>query len=191
MKEKIKQFLVCYPNLNYYIMQVYKYTFWKYKQYRANKRFVKNVEHTFERLLQVLDELGMNWWLEYGTLLGAIRENNFLSHDVDIDIGMMHQEYSNQIEKTFIKYGFKKRREFLIDNGKYGREETYRYCGVDIDIFYFKQRNNTLIGYGFKAKDKMTPANTIAKYGGLLVRELTFPYQPFECILWKLERKEH
>lgn len=35
---------------------------------------------------QLLDKHGITFWLHYGTLLGAIREHSFISHDYDVDI---------------------------------------------------------------------------------------------------------
>jgi len=185
MKQFIKDILVKYPKLNYFVMTIYKYTFWKIKVIKANKRFLVNAYDVLKVLSDVFIELDIQWWLEYGTLLGAIRDNDFISHDIDIDLGLLLEDYSFEIEKVFLKYGFVKKRVFLIDNGVYGREETYSYNGVDVDLFYFKQSGDKLIGYGFKPAEGMTPANTIKTIGGLLVREITFPYNGFKSYIFK------
>jgi len=185
MKKFIKEILVKYPKFNYFIMTIYKHTFWKLKGKRANKRFLLNASEVLTALHQVFDELDMVWWLEYGTLLGAVRDNDFIAHDVDIDLGLLHEDYSPEIENVFLKHGFVKKRAFLIDEGVYGREETYHYKGVDIDLFYFKQEADQLIGYGFKPAEGMTSANTIKERGGLLVREITFPYTGFKPYTFK------
>jgi hypothetical protein len=179
MKQYVKKFLLRYPRVYDIVLQVYKQTWWRYKQHKANKDFQANANEVFGKLLQVMQELDLVWWIEYGTLLGAVRENDFLSHDVDIDIGIFLDTYSVDIEQIFIKYGFKKTRSFLVDDGVFAREETYEYAGVGVDIFYFKVLQDKLIGYGFRAKDGLSPAHTIQKYGGLMVREITFPYSGF------------
>jgi hypothetical protein len=180
MKQYIKKFLLRYPRIYDVLLWIYKHTWWRYKQYKANKDFQTSANEVFAKLLLVMQELDLIWWIEYGTLLGAIRENDFLSHDVDIDIGMLHDTYNSDIEKVFIKYGFKKQRAFFVDDGLFAREETYIYKGVGVDIFYFKVVQDKLIGYGFKAKDGLSSAHTIKKYGGLMVREITFPYSGFK-----------
>ena len=185
MKKIIKNILVKYPRFNYIIMNFYKNTLWKIKNKNANKRFLLNATEVLIQLDKVFKELDIKWWLEYGTLLGAVRDNDFISHDLDIDLGLLHDSYSPKIEEVFKKYGFVKNRAFLIDDGKYGREETYSYKGVNVDLFYFKQQDNKLIGYGFKTIDGMTPDNTIKEIGGLLVREITFPYNGFKTFVFK------
>ena len=42
----------------------------------------------------VLDEYGCTNWLSDGTLLGAIRENDFIAHDYDIDVGVLASEFN-------------------------------------------------------------------------------------------------
>jgi hypothetical protein len=180
VKKYIKSILLKYPKLYDWSLVLYKYTWWRYKQYKANRNFIKSSDEVFSKLLLVMQDIDKLWWIEYGTLLGAIREKDFLAHDVDIDIGMLHECYDDTIHKAFLKHGFRKKRAFLVDNGTFAREETYSYNGIDIDIFYFKIIDNKLIGYGFKAKDGLSPAHTIQKYGGLMVREITFPYNGFE-----------
>lgn len=51
-----------------------------------------NFAKAYDNLLsakRVLDALGIRFWLDGGTCLGAIRENSFLSSDFDVDIGIL------------------------------------------------------------------------------------------------------
>jgi len=60
---------------------------------------------------EVLDENGIVFWLFYGTLLGAIRDGDFIRHDTDTDLGFYFESKENfyiivdrLIEKRFRLY---------------------------------------------------------------------------------------
>ena len=41
---------------------------------------------------EILDELKIAYWIDSGTLLGAVRDSNFIPWDNDIDIGVKYQD---------------------------------------------------------------------------------------------------
>lgn len=51
---------------------------------------------------KILDELGIKYWLEAGTLLGAVRDGKIIKWDHDIDLGMI-DDGSNKIVSAFPK----------------------------------------------------------------------------------------
>jgi phosphorylcholine metabolism protein LicD len=135
------------------------------------------------QLDKALKEINIFYWLEYGTLLGVVRDNKFIKHDSDIDIGLFLSDYSSLIDKTMIAHGFIKIRSFYIDDGKYGIEETYSYLGVDIDFFYFSNNSNgKFYSHAFKNIDGKTWAETIDQLGGMIAVEFIFPYYGFKKI---------
>mgnify|MGYP003089566186 FL=1 len=49
------------------------------------------LKENFEKILNVVyssDLKDYNIWLDFGTLLGYYRENDFISHDLDMDFGV-------------------------------------------------------------------------------------------------------
>lgn len=111
-----------------------------YKKPLAKKRkktFRENAKDVLRKMDRALRSNGYQYTLTFGTLLGAIRNNGFMSHDCDIDIAMWGTDFSDNVAKCLAQEGFKLLHLFEVDGSKKGREETYEQDGVSIDIFYF------------------------------------------------------
>ena len=68
-------------------------------------RLLFNVQTLCLELLSFVNKIckkhGLKWWLDFGTLLGAIRHENFIPWDDDIDIGIMRKDYHKFIEVMY------------------------------------------------------------------------------------------
>ncbi len=100
-----------------------------------------------EVIKEQLQKEGIVYWIDYGTLLGAIRENDFIEHDFDIDIGVKYDNNNEKIEKAFKNIGILKLKEFILDGVVV--EQTYEYNGLTFDIFYYFYNDNHMWTYTF------------------------------------------
>jgi phosphorylcholine metabolism protein LicD len=182
MIENIKKMVDKNKQLKRMIVSLYNPTVGKYKAYRRNRIFQKNGLEALYAIDDAFNEMKIPFWLEFGTLLGAVREKGFIEHDLDIDLACFFDDYREENEKIFNRHGLFKVREFLIDDGRFGREETYRYQGVDIDIFYFHRRGDEMYCHLFMPKPGFGWGQTVRDRGDFLVRELSYPYADFTML---------
>lgn len=103
---------------------------------RRKKVFKKNGLHVLEVFDKCMNEYDIPYSLAFGTMLGAVREHGFIQHDYDIDVVVWSEDYKDSIRDYLRSNGFSHVHTLLVDEGKSGREETYRLNGVAIDIFF-------------------------------------------------------
>jgi len=182
MIKKLQLWIEGIPWLSTGARFVYMQTVRRYTDYRRNRVFQAEALVALHALQSVYHEIGAPYWLEFGTMLGAVREKGFISHDLDIDIGMFADDYRVEHEKIFEKYGFRRTCTYVVDEGDFAREETYYHGGVGVDIFYFHLRTQEIYCHTFAPIDGKSEEKTIEELGGLKVRELRYPYAGFETI---------
>lgn len=114
----------------------------KYKKYKSsifkekNKIFNLYALETLTLFDKSMQNIGVEYTLAFGTMLGAIREKGFIKHDLDIDTYIWIEDFSHNVIKELQNNGFKWLYNYSIDNDKFGREDTFSYKGVNIDVFY-------------------------------------------------------
>ncbi|WP_323735648.1 LicD family protein [Methanosphaera sp. ISO3-F5] len=68
-------------------------------------RLYANIKELCTQLLKFMDNIcrkhDINWWIDFGNLLGAVRHENFIPWDDDLDIGMMRQDYHHLISVMY------------------------------------------------------------------------------------------
>lgn len=104
--------------------------------------FAKNVREFKE----IFDKYGIIFWLDWGTLLGAVREGKMIAWDNDMDMGVFGADYDKIITSIpeFKKRGFYVN-ELPVPNtkGVICRKFSFTKLGCLIDIFpYYNIKDN-------------------------------------------------
>ncbi len=91
-------------------------------------------------LTELLKEIQINSWLTDGTLLGWYREQNFIGHDKDMDIGVHISEYKESLIPHLTKNNWEVIR--VLGTIQQGLELSLKKNGHKIDIFFFYEDGN-------------------------------------------------
>lgn len=133
-----------------------------YKPYRKviNKiehgKYLKRVEYLHKygygicnKISNSLLDNNIKFFYSYGSLLGLIREKEFIKHDEDIDIAVLKTDDFDWkvLENSLTKIGLKKYREFILDNEIV--EQSYSYDIINIDFFLLIKEDDHMVNYGF------------------------------------------
>ena len=103
------------------------------------------LKENFEEILNVVyssDLKDYNIWLDFGTLLGYYRENDFISHDLDMDFGVQVSSFEEfeVIERYLINNGFNRTKEFYFNKNLV--ELSYSYKGLNVDFIIYNKEND-------------------------------------------------
>lgn len=142
---------------------------------KMHEAFKKEGLQTYLTLANALNQEGIVFWLEYGTLLGYYREHDFIPHDVDLDVSA-NLEDAEKVKDALEHAGFELIRTYRTNDGD-GLEHCYRLEGytVTIDVFYHQHDDKHTWCYGFRPANGINPhiANTDLKFA---CKRVVFPY---------------
>ena len=147
--------------------------------------FLQEGPEILNRIASVFNSEGILFWLEFGSLLGYYRENDFLKHDDDFDFGFLLMD-AEKVRRVLLDSGFELIRLYRINDGS-GIEECYRYktYHTTIDVYYFEIQDQEMICYGFKPQLNMYKKSNLRKDVPFSVRRMRFPYSGFTKVLFK------
>jgi GR25 family glycosyltransferase involved in LPS biosynthesis len=109
----------------------------EYLKYNRNLLSLDKKQLQFSKTLHDmadgLDNLQIPFRLSCGTLLGAYRENRFISYDSDIDLDVLYSDYSPKIRENLKNFELKHAR----GTPEKGHELTFQHLetGLNVDIF--------------------------------------------------------
>ena len=99
-----------------------------------------------DSILKVVSQVTDKPFLSFGTLLGFVRERDFIAHDMDIDIGLMAPEVScPELKNLLVAEGFK----IVLYEGPtwpcriYGKTPV----GIPFDLVFFQPDGDKLLTY--------------------------------------------
>ena len=142
-------------------------------------------KYEFLKICNILDDLNVNYFLQTGILLGAIRDQNLIKWDWDIEISVFAEEFLNKIDNVVEKLsesGFKILNINKIKNdskidfmGEYPEEVT----GYTIFSWNYSKKKDVYWRREFSVPSKFL--NSFSKIN-FLGRQLNCPNMPEEYL---------
>ncbi len=172
MKNKIKLLLHklgIYDMARKLIIKVY----YPLKTYRINK----NAKDILLRIKPVLEECAQDWWLDYGTLLGCVREGKIISHDIDLDFGVLLKDNlsdDGSFQKSMEQAGFVLINKTTVEGVV--TMEQYHINDIGFDIFYYRKENDKLVTNIWYGTYTIMPKRIAYEKNTGYLSETTFTY---------------
>ena len=174
------------PNKSKYFTEKYKENlFANYKKkYQVNfeSKEVDTAKYLLEGTVDVLEEEKCNYFLDAGTLLGAIRDKKFIPWDHDVDLGIIYnnQKKIDELIKALKQNFYVRALEFkdapeIWKPGKYRIIKVYKKIGLfrrdklclDIFIFYkstLEKTGEEVYKYGVWGRNAFYPENILKEF---------------------------
>ena len=111
---------------------------------------------------EVLVSLNITFWLTDGTLLGYYRDGEIIEHDIDADLGLYIDDYSDDIIPAFRRAGFDVK--YVLGEKKQGLEVSFVREGVRVDLFFFYREGGRVWHGAWEGIDKGRKRNLIKYY---------------------------
>ncbi len=153
--------------------------------YKRSRVLNKEKDQMLDKMYLFFKHQKITYWLEYGTLLGAVRNNKIIPHDYDVDLGLLQSQWSIGIRNELKKLGFQFIREIAVDGIVY--EESYKFNGITIDFFYCSIIDNIVNTPVFRPFKNMTWDESLKQKGGFELYLFKNPYNGVQEILFENE----
>ncbi|PHM39563.1 hypothetical protein Xmau_02567 [Xenorhabdus mauleonii] len=115
-----------------------------HKNKKRNQALKENSDIILQKISNIIKNNNIVIWLDFGTLLGAYRENKIIEYDLDLDFGCYLKD-KDKVKKALEKNNFRLLYEYTPLTHSDDNEiiqHTYIFNGVTIDIFYYTIDNN-------------------------------------------------
>lgn len=135
LKYKIKQIVYKNPLLK----KLFSVTVQQARSKSWQKKLKINGWDMLSKISSALKKQGIDYFLDSGTLLGMIRESGFISHDTDMDLGVLYENgfTEQKLDKALTSIGLKRHHAFYFHDKP--AVITYSFDSIAVDFFmYFK-----------------------------------------------------
>lgn len=92
---------------------------------KTAKKLRKNQIKILNEIIRICEEENIKYFLDYGTLLGAVRHKGYIPWDDDIDIGMFREDYEKfmkiapkKLQDGFILCNYKTEKDYFLSFAK-------------------------------------------------------------------------
>ncbi|XP_041357118.1 fukutin-like isoform X2 [Gigantopelta aegis] len=131
--------------------------------------FTRKSRQLLSRAKDVLDDLGVRFWLSSGTCLGWFRQCDIISYSKDIDIGIFIKDYKEDIVNAFESRGLRLKHVFGKRSTMYGMAEQRRGLATSSNTsfpsLHFAGRSCWNCVCEFRARLSRTSEPTMEKTG--------------------------
>lgn len=126
-----------------------------YRVMKAKKELQVNGRKIIKCISDGLEQENVVFFVNFGSLLGLVRDQKFMSYDCDMDFGVFINDLFTweDLERVLRKCGAYKTKQFSFNNEI--TEQSYRIGHLDIDFFrYFVDGENAYQYFYYRESDK-------------------------------------
>ena len=129
------RWVICHTDSGRKFTRFYKEACDKRRRHKACMRLQRYGWEILSRVRMALDKTDAGYFVDYGTLLGLVRDGGFIKHDDDVDFSLPYGKLSPQeLLNIMLQYGFTFKRAFLW-RGQI-TEITFLWKKIEVDFFY-------------------------------------------------------
>jgi phosphorylcholine metabolism protein LicD len=145
LKYKLKRI-----KLIYYPYKKVRDFFDYFKRKKRNRDIKKYGYEMLDCVCKKMKKNSVPVFCAFGTMLGFVRDNGFISHDLDIDLGILcTDKFSwDEIDMIAKESGLKLKHQFILDNGTI-TERTYYKASATIDFFLYYVAESQMYSYSY------------------------------------------
>lgn len=114
------------------------------------QRFTRKARQLLVKGKEVLDALGVRFWLSSGTCLGWFRQCDIITYSKDVDFGIWIKDHKPEIIDAMETAGLPLKHVFGKVSDSY--ELSFKAGEVKLDIFFFYEEGDTMWNGGTDAK---------------------------------------